>query len=150
MRNTGSANWRDWGNTPTILVLNKTMEWPAEVDLIGLRAKFPFVQGVVKTDCVDGTGIAELRDQIRETVLTRLLRGVALPASWNAIKQWLESSDKGFLSYDEFRRGLRSSSAKTTRTANSGWPICCINWGWCSTMRMTRDCGTSTSSTRIG
>ncbi|HEY0076553.1 MAG TPA: COR domain-containing protein [Abditibacteriaceae bacterium] len=92
------------GDSPVIVVLNKIKEHPFSVNEDGLKRKFPNIREVIKTDCLDGTGIEELRRAIeRETDRLPHLRD-AFPSSWFAIKEDLATTKKNFLSFTGYRR----------------------------------------------
>jgi internalin A len=91
------------GDSPVIIVLNKIKEHPFDVNRRALQQKYPAVRDFIKTDCEDGTGLAQLRDAIeRETDRLEHLRD-AFPASWFTIKDQLASMKENYLSFDEFR-----------------------------------------------
>ena len=90
------------GERPTILVLNMTRLRPAEVNHRAM-SKYPFLRGIVRTDCQDGLGIAELRSQVETMVAATPFVAVAVRSGWHAIRERLLSVAKDYLSYDEFR-----------------------------------------------
>ena len=72
----------------------------------------PGICDIIRTDCKDGTGIAELRAAIeRETDRLEHLRA-AFPAAWFAIKDELADMKKtlktNYLSFDQFRDVCRA------------------------------------------
>ena len=90
--------------SPVIVVLNKSKEYPFDVNRRGLRLKFSNIRHFIKTDCQDGLGIDELRQAIEiETDLLEHLR-VAFPENWFAIKEKLAVMRSNFLSFDEYRQ----------------------------------------------
>ncbi len=92
------------GDSPVIVVLNKIKEHPFDMNRSALQQKYPFIREFIRTDCKDGTGIAELRRLVeRETDRLEHLRD-AFPASWFSIKEKLAGMRKNYLSFDEYRR----------------------------------------------
>ena len=93
-----------FGNeSPIIVVLNKSKEFPFDVNRRGLRRKFDNIREFVHTDCEDGTGLVQLREAIeRETDFLEHLR-VAFPENWFAIKEKLAVMRSNFLSFEEYR-----------------------------------------------
>lgn len=92
------------GDSPVIVVLNKTKEHPFDVNRNALQRKYPFIRDFIKTDCEDATGIEELRRIIeRETDNLEHLRD-AFPASWFSIKDRLAGMKRNYLSFEEYRR----------------------------------------------
>lgn len=91
------------GGSPVIVVLNKIKEHPFDLNRRALQQKYP-IREFVKTDCEDGTGIAELRKIIEaETDRLEHLRD-AFPASWFSIKDRLAVMKKNYLSFEEYRK----------------------------------------------
>jgi len=94
-----------WGkDSPVIVVLNKIKEFPFDINRTGLQRDYPAIKAIIKTDCVDATGIDDLRQTIeRETDRLENLRD-KFPASWFSIKEKLAKPDKDFLSFDEYQK----------------------------------------------
>lgn len=91
-------------NSPVIIVLNKIKEHPFSIDQAALLRKYPKIRAFVKTDCKDSTGIEELQEIIkREVYQLENLRHL-IPASWLAIKQALTTTNKDYISIEEYRR----------------------------------------------
>lgn len=91
------------GDSPVVVVLNKIKEHPFDVNRRALQQKYP-IRDFVKTDCADGSGIAELRKIIeRETDRLEHLRD-AFPASWFSIKEQLAKMESNYLSFEEYRQ----------------------------------------------
>jgi internalin A len=89
--------------SPVVIVLNKIKEHPFDLNRRGLQQKYPFIRHFIKTDCMDETGLAELRKAIeRETDALEHLRD-AFPASWFQIKDQLPKMQKNYLSFDQYR-----------------------------------------------
>ncbi|HYH83846.1 MAG TPA: COR domain-containing protein [Pyrinomonadaceae bacterium] len=92
------------GDSPVVVVLNKTKEHPFDVNRNALQRKYPFIREFVKTDCEDATGIEELRRVVlRETDKLEHLRD-AFPASWFSIKDKLAGMKRNYLSFDDYRK----------------------------------------------
>jgi len=92
------------GDSPVVVVLNKTKEHPFDVNRNALQRKYPFIRDFIKTDCEDATGIEELRRLVeRETDNLEHLRD-AFPASWFSIKDKLAGMKRNYLSFEEYRR----------------------------------------------
>jgi internalin A len=94
--------------SPVLVVLNKIKVQPFDLSLPNLQRRYPFIRGLVKTDCQDGTGIGELRGAVeRETDHLAHLRD-PFPAKWFAIKDTLASMkatlNKNYISFDQYRQ----------------------------------------------
>lgn len=91
------------GDSPVIVVLNKILEHPFDLDRQAFQQKYPAIRAFVETTCVDGTGINNLREAIvRETDELEHLRDL-FPASWFEIKERLSNLQKSYLSFEEYR-----------------------------------------------
>jgi internalin A len=91
------------GDSPVIVVLNKIKEHPFDLNRRALQQKYPFIRDFVRTDCEDGTGIAELRKVVeRETDRLEHLRD-DFPVSWFAVKDALAAMKDNFLTFDQYR-----------------------------------------------
>jgi internalin A len=88
---------------PVIVVLNKSKEYPFDVNRRALTQKYPNIRGFVRTDCKDRTGLKELRRAIeKETNLLEHLR-MAFPENWFAIKEQLALMKTNYLSFNDYR-----------------------------------------------
>jgi internalin A len=99
--------------SPVIVVLNKIIKDPFDLNRRAFQDKYPQIKAFVETDCDNpnskeqpgskGLGIEELHKAItRETSRLPDLRA-AFPAAWFEIKEKLSKSRKNFLSFDEYR-----------------------------------------------
>lgn len=111
------------GDSPVIVVLNKIKDHPFDLNRRGLQQKYAFIHDFIKTDCKDGTGIAELRQIIaRETDLLPDLRA-AFPTSWFTIKDQLAVMKKNYVSFNEYRAfcAQHGEKDKTAQEALAGY-----------------------------
>lgn len=91
------------GASPVIVVLNKVLEQPFDVNRRALEQKFASVRAFVKTDCSDRTGIDELRAVIEsETDNLEHVRD-PFPAAWFSIKERLSGMADSVLTFDRYR-----------------------------------------------
>lgn len=90
------------GESPVIIVGNKSDEQPLDINRKALRAKYPNICAILETSCRSGQGIDELRAII--TAEVGKLREVynLLPLSWFQVKEQIEALDKDFISYNEY------------------------------------------------
>jgi internalin A len=92
------------GNSPVIVVLNRSNEHRFDVNRRALQQKFPQIREFVVTDCADGTGIGDLGIAIqRETDRLEDLRA-KFPASWVSIKDQLAGMSENYLDFESYRK----------------------------------------------
>jgi internalin A len=92
------------GDSPVIVVQNKIGQHSFDLNYRGLQGRYPQIRGFVKTDCRDGTGLAELRAAIQDAVGRMPEVRMTFPSDWFAVKERLESMDDEYIGYDAFRR----------------------------------------------
>ena len=100
------------GASPVIVVQNKTAQHPFDLNYRGLQARYPQIRGFVKTDCMDATGIEELRQLIRSVTGQMPEIRMRFPSDWFAVKQRLESMKDDFMGYEGFRQLCRSQGIR--------------------------------------
>ena len=92
------------GDSPVLIVGNKTDQHPLDIDRTGLQNKYPNIVGILETSAATGQGISELRSAISMQV--DLLPHVhdLLPETWFTIKARLENikHDKNYFSQNEY------------------------------------------------
>lgn len=91
------------GDVPIIVLLNKSDDFPFELNKELLREKYGREIVFIETDSSTGTGIKALSDQICEQA--RKLPGLktSWPAEWRQIKNELPAQKKSWLTFEEFR-----------------------------------------------
>jgi len=110
-------------SSPVIIVMNKIKEHPFDLNRRALQQKYPNIQEFVKTDCDDGTGVAELHNiVVRETDRLPELRA-AFPASWFIVKEQLAGMKKNYMSFEDYRDYCeqRGEKDKTAQEALAGY-----------------------------
>lgn len=127
-RNTESDNKLDYwlkmirsfgGDSPIIVIGNKTDEHSFDIDRTGLKNKYPQIQAFVDTSCFDNKGITDLKEAIAKEVAKLPHIFDLVPKQWFSIKDKLSSLDKNYLSYDEYiktckKEGVSLESAQRT------------------------------------
>src|ERR1039457_807183 len=82
------------GDSPVLVVINKIVDHPFDLNRRGLQAKFPAIRGFVQTDCDAQIGLDELRQAIlHETDRLEHLRD-PFPAGWFTVKDMLANLPK--------------------------------------------------------
>lgn len=78
------------GDSPVLIVGNKTDQHPLDIDHAGLRKKYPNIVNVVETSAATGAGIDDLQAVIAEQIRRMPHVRDLLPETWFAIKDKLE------------------------------------------------------------
>ncbi len=91
------------GDSPVIVVLNKSDELAFDVNENALRKKYPSIRAFIKTDCRTARGINNLRAEISKAADG--LDGVRdlFPEQWFAIKDRISGMKESFLTFEQFR-----------------------------------------------
>lgn len=90
--------------SPIIIVANKADQYSAKLDERTLKIKFPMISDFVRTSCMTGNGLAELRQAITTSVSTIEDIAVRTPVSLIKLRQRLEAmtDPKGTNTRDTF------------------------------------------------
>ncbi|MDB9465450.1 COR domain-containing protein [Dolichospermum circinale] len=90
------------GDSPIILVGNKTDEHPLDLDKPALRKKYENIKDIVPISCKTGKGIEDLLSIIKRELAN--LKGIndPLPKSWFQVKTHLEKMKKDYILYHEY------------------------------------------------
>ena len=89
---------------PVIVVINQIDQHPLKLNERGLQYNYPSIKGFVKTSCVTGEGIDQLKELISREVDQLDHVSDFLPGPWFAIKTQLEQMDADYLPYHEYQR----------------------------------------------
>ncbi len=92
------------GDSPVIVVCNKSDEQLLDLDWRGLQKKYPNIKSYARSvSCKTGEGIAELKTIIEtETAALEHIHD-ELILSWFAVKNELEAMDRDYISYAEYQ-----------------------------------------------
>lgn len=74
------------GESPVLVVLNKQVQCPFDLNRKSLMEKYPFIKGFVQTDCETKLGLKELEQKIMEQVDKLPELRTEFDAKWMAIK----------------------------------------------------------------
>ncbi|MGC9393469.1 MAG: COR domain-containing protein [Anaerolineae bacterium] len=90
------------GDSPILVVGNKTDQHPLDLDRRGLLAKYPAVPTILDTSCATGAGIADLRSAVAKQI--NLMPHVADPlvTTWFDVKAELETLDADYIPYSRY------------------------------------------------
>ena len=93
------------GDSPIIVVSNKSDQQEIDLDWTGLQRKYPTIKGFVKrVSCSTGEGIPELRSLIEREVIKLEHIHDELLTTWFTVKTQLEEMDEDFLSYSKYQK----------------------------------------------
>jgi internalin A len=92
------------GESPVLIVGNKTDQHPLDIDRTGLQKKYPNIVGILETSAATGKGIKALKAGIAKHVDTLPHVRDLLPETWFTVKSKLEELGKGnnFITRDEY------------------------------------------------
>jgi internalin A len=84
--------------SPVIIVGNKKDEQPFDINRKALLEKYPNIQAILETSCLNGQGIVELRTAIMQEVGQLKEVYDPLPLPWFEVKEQLEKMAEDFIS----------------------------------------------------
>jgi internalin A len=92
------------GESPILIVGNKTDQHPLDIDSTGLKKKYPNIIGILETSAKTGAGIKKLEAEIAKQVDKLPHVRDLLPEMWFTVKSQLEVLGKSnnFITYDEY------------------------------------------------
>jgi internalin A len=92
------------GESPVIIVGNKTDQHPLDIDRTGLQKKYSNIVGIVETSAYTGAGIRAVKSEIVKQVDALPHVRDLLPKSWFTVKSKLEElgKKKNFITSDEY------------------------------------------------
>lgn len=107
------------GDSPIIVIGNKTDEHSFDINRTELKNKYPQIQAFIETSCANNQGIAELKEAITREISKLPHIFDLVPKQWFRIKDKLSTLDKNYLSYDEYiktckKEGVSLESAQRT------------------------------------
>ena len=92
------------GESPVLIVGNKTDQHPLDIDRTGLQKKYPNIVGILETSASTGAGIEELKAAIVEQVNNLPHVRDLLPETWFTVKTKLEELGRqsNFITHDKY------------------------------------------------
>ena len=92
------------GESPVLIVGNKTDQHPLDIDRTGLQKKYPNIVGIIETSAATGAGIEELKAALTEQVNNLPHVHDLLPETWFTVKTKLEELGRGsnFITHDDY------------------------------------------------
>jgi len=92
------------GESPVLIVGNKTDQHPLDIDRTGLQNKYLNIAGILETSAATGAGIEALKAEIAKQVDTLPHVRDLLPETWFTVKSKLEElgRDQNFITQDAY------------------------------------------------
>ncbi|MCB0261341.1 MAG: hypothetical protein KDE62_16680, partial [Calditrichaeota bacterium] len=90
------------GNSPLIIVLNKTDLLRAEIDRKGLQQRYPNIRAFVNASALDDNGIAELRSVLKNALPDLENMKTRWEPGWLNVKTRLELLKRHFIGMQEY------------------------------------------------
>lgn len=90
------------GDSPVLVVGNKTDQHPLDIDRRSLLAKYPTVQAILETSCKTGAGIPELFVAIVRKILELPHVSDPLVTTWFDVKAEIEALDADYIPYRRY------------------------------------------------
>jgi internalin A len=96
------------GDSRVVIVLNKAVQHPFDVNRGLLLEKYPLIAGFRETDCENASGVQELKEIVLRQTETLEHRKVTFPADWFSIKERLAGMTESFITWDQYQDICRS------------------------------------------
>ncbi|MCU0519776.1 MAG: GTP-binding protein [Anaerolineae bacterium] len=90
------------GDSPVVIVANKTDLHAIDLDVRGLQVKYPQIRAIVGTSCATGLGIDRLKARIIREITRMPHLHDALLESWFEVKREIEALDKDYIPYEYY------------------------------------------------
>src|ERR1044072_1052150 len=92
------------GRSPVIIVLNKIRKMAFDLNRSSLLEKYPNIRDFIRTDCEDDESIEKLKQTIIEQTDKLDELRVKFPGEWFSVKDELATTDRNYLSFEEYRK----------------------------------------------
>ena len=91
------------GNSPVLIVGNKSDQQPLDINRKALLSKYPNIQAILEVSCLTGAGIDSLRDSIKQTISSLPHIFDLIPKTWFEIKATLAQLDEDYIAYEDYQ-----------------------------------------------
>lgn len=91
------------GNSPILIVGNRSDEMPLHINRKALLSKFPNIKGIFEVSCKTGAGIDSLRDSIKQTISSLPHTFDLIPKIWFEIKATLADLNEDYIIYEDYQ-----------------------------------------------
>jgi small GTP-binding protein len=92
------------GESPVMVVINKTDEHPFGLNETGLEKKYPNIKGFYNVSCKTGDGIKPLKENLIEQVGQIEMRRMDWPRHWASVKERLGKMRKDYIAYSGYEK----------------------------------------------
>jgi len=94
------------GESPVLLVGNKTDQHPLDIDRTGLQKKYPNIIGILETSAATGAGLEELKSTIAAQVNALPHVRDSIPEAWFNVKAQLEElgHEQNYISQERYEQ----------------------------------------------
>jgi len=92
------------GDSPILVVGNKTDQHALDLDRRGLLAKYPTILAILETSCATGAGIPELRAAIADQIAAMPHVHDPIITTWFEVKAVLEALGADYIPYSDYLR----------------------------------------------
>ena len=89
-------------NSPILIVINKYDRWGERINENAYKERFPNIQGFHKVNCVNGLGINELREAIKEKLIFMPHATTKFPEEWKEVLKILSRDKNDFISIYQY------------------------------------------------
>lgn len=109
------------GDSPVLIVGNKTDQFPLDIDRVGLQRKYPNIAGILETSAYKSIGIEELKLAIRTQVNNLPHFHKQPPAKWFSIKTIIEKlgQENNFIVHDDYVKLCEEKGIRNKRSQQS-------------------------------
>ncbi|MBI3169908.1 MAG: GTP-binding protein [Chloroflexi bacterium] len=109
------------GESPVLLVGNKTDQHPLDIDRTGLQKKYPNIVDILEASAATGAGIEALKVKIAKLVYTLPHIHDLLPETWFSVKSKLQELGraKNFITQDEYLNLCGANNVNDESSQNS-------------------------------
>ena len=91
------------GDSPVIIVGNKSDQQALDIDQRGLMRKYPNITGIVETSCLKDVGISKLKKMLSREISALQHVHDELPTSWFVVKDKIASLDSDYIEYKKYQ-----------------------------------------------
>ncbi len=107
------------GDSPVIVVGNKSDQQALDIDQTGLTNKYPQIKAILSTSCQNGEGIPELRAAIQAEVDAMPHVRDEFPKTWDTVKDQLATMGEDFIEYSGYLKMCEEAGVTDETSQNT-------------------------------